>query len=276
MAEGIEEYTIAGNYVTIQARPGGRLGDMFGTGFVMIDPATGNQLEPDPVSGEFPEGGKPLMNDNGFFVRDNTLRKIGNYNPDFMLGVYNSFTFKGINLGFLFDARIGGEILSRTLLIGSTSGMMIETVGNNELGNPKRDPIDQGGGVAPDGVFFDDEGNLVENLSLPVDQRKRLSGRDFYWWVFNRGNEVQGIYDASYLKLREVRLGYTLPNSLTNKIRLSNVRVSFIGRNLLLWTENPHFDPETFSFNGNTIVPGVEDMATPSNRSLGFNISFDF
>ncbi len=278
LPEGIETYTIAGNYMTILAREGGRMGDMYGTGFIELD-QNGNRLIPDPETGELPEGGRPLMNENGFWERDNNLRKLGNYNPDFLLGLYNSITFKGFNLGFLFDWRHGGEVMSRTLLIGGTSGMMIETVGDNELGNPKRDPITDdatSGGVAPDGVFFDDDGNLVENLSLPVGQRKRLSGRDFYWWTFNRGNEAIGMYDASYLKLREVKLGYTLPNTITNRIGLRDVRITLVGRNLFLWTENPHFDPETFSFNSNSIVPGVEDMATPSSRSYGFNIGFKF
>jgi len=284
LPEGIEQYVISGNYMTIIAKEGGRMGDMYGTGFIELD-ENGNRLFPDE-NGDFPEGGRILMNNNGFYERDNNLRRLGNYNPDFLMGVYNSLTYKGINLSFLFDWRQGGEIMSRTLLIGSTSGMMIETVGDNALGNPKRNPIfdtngdllpvDQRGGIAPEGVFLDEDGNLVDNLSLPVDQQKRLSGRDYYWWVFNRGNETQGIYDATYLKLREVKLGYTIPNSLTSKIGINNLRISFVGRNLLLWTENPHFDPETFSFSSNTIVPGVEDMATPSSRSLGFNIGFKF
>lgn len=275
LVEGIDEYVIAGNYMTIIAKEGGRMGDMYGTGFVEVD-ANGNRLVPDPQTGEFPSGGRRVMNDDGFFLRDNTLRKLGNYNPDWMLGLYNSLSFKGVNLGFLFDVRYGGEIMSRTLLIGGTSGMMIETVGNNELGNPKRDPIAQGGGVAPDGVFQDDNGNYIENYSLPEGQRKRLSGRDYYWWVYNRGNEEIGMYDASYVKLREVKLGYTLPNKITRRFGVSDLRLSLVGRNLLLWTENPHFDPETFSFSGNTIVPGVEDMATPSSRSYGFNVSLKF
>ena len=278
LPEGIDQYVIAGNYMTVIAREGGRMGDMYGTGFVEVD-AQGNRLLPDPETGVLPSGGRPLMNDNGFWVRDNNLRNLGNYNPDFMLGLYNNLSFKGFNLGFLLDWRQGGQIMSRTLLIGGTSGMMVETIGNNELGNPKRDPVtgDQtSGGVAPDGVFFDTDGNLVENLDLPVGQRKRLGGRDFYWWTFNRGNEAVGMYDATYLKLREVKFGYTFPNKLTNKFGIRDLRISLVGRNLLLWTENPHFDPETFSFNSNSIVPGVEDMSTPSNRSMGFNVGFKF
>jgi len=84
------------------------------------------------------------------------------------------------------------------------------------------------------------------------------------------------MYDASFLKLREVRLGYTFPKRLAAKIGAQRVAISLVGRNLLLWTENPHFDPEVFSFNSNTIVPGVEDMATPSARSYGVNLNVTF
>ena len=278
LPEGIDRYVIAGNYMTVIAREGGRMGDMYGTGFVELD-ANGNRLLPDPETGELPGGGRPLMNENGFWERDNNLRNLGNYNPDFMLGLYNNLSYKGVNLGFLFDWRQGGSIMSRTLLIGGTSGMMVETIGNNELGNPVRDVVTDdatSGGVAPDGVFLDSDGNMVENLSLPVGQRKRLRGRDYYWWTFNRGNEAVGMYDATYLKLRELKLGYTFPNAMTRKLGIDQLRISLVGRNLLLWTENPHFDPETFSFNSNSIVPGVEDMSTPSSRSYGVNVGFKF
>ncbi len=71
------------------------------------------------------------MNDNGFWVRDNNLRNLGNYNPDWMLGLYNTFSYKGFSLGFLLDMRYGGVVKYRKLLIGVTKGMMVETVGNN-------------------------------------------------------------------------------------------------------------------------------------------------
>jgi len=104
----------------------------------------------------------------------------------------------------------------------------------------------------------------------------RLSGRDFYWSTYNRGNEEVGMFDASFLKLREVRLGYSIPKSLYPGWPVQSITVSAVGRNLALWTENEHFDPETLSFNGGNIVPGVEDMATPSTRSMGFNVSITF
>jgi hypothetical protein len=172
-----------------------------------------------------------------------------------MMGFSNSFTYKGFNLGVLFDWRKGGEIMSRTILIGGTSGMMDFTTVNREEG------------IISPGVIENADGSFRPN-------DVRLSGRDFYWWTYNRNNEEVGIFDASFLKLREVKLGYTLPNGLMGKLPFRDVTLSIVGRNLALWTEQSHFDPESFSFNGGTVVPGVEDMATPSSRSIGVNLNF--
>jgi hypothetical protein len=82
------------------------------------------------------------------------------------------------------------------------------------------------------------------------------------------------MYDASFAKLREVKLGYTLPSKIMQKFPIRDVTVSFVGRNLFLWTDVPHIDPETASSSGGTIIPGVESVAMPSARSYGFNLSF--
>jgi hypothetical protein len=83
-------------------------------------------------------------------------------------------------------------------------------------------------------------------------------------------------YDASYVKLREVTLGYNFPREFISRTPFQDIKVSFVARNLALWTENPHFDPETLSMSGGTLQPGVENMAFPSTRSLGFNINLKF
>jgi hypothetical protein len=84
------------------------------------------------------------------------------------------------------------------------------------------------------------------------------------------------LYDASFIKLREVTLGYTIPGSALAKTPFQEARISLVARNLALWTENPHFDPETLSMSGGTLIPGVEDMAFPSTRSMGFNLNIKF
>jgi hypothetical protein len=82
------------------------------------------------------------------------------------------------------------------------------------------------------------------------------------------------VYDASYVKLREVKIGYTLPNRLLKGVPIRDLNISLVGRNLALWTDVPHVDPETASTAGGTIIPGVESVAIPSAKSYGINLNF--
>jgi hypothetical protein len=81
------------------------------------------------------------------------------------------------------------------------------------------------------------------------------------------------VFDASYVKLREVKIGITIPNKVFGKTPFRDVNISLVGRNLFLWTDVPHIDPETSGLSGGTIVPGVEAMSMPSSRSYGFALS---
>ncbi len=245
LTDGLETYEMSSNYLSVQARVGGRMGDVYGTGLVTVD---------DPSSPFF---GQVVHNEDGFSLRDPNLKNLGNYNPDFTLGWQNNFSYKGFNLGVLFDWRQGGVIMSRTVLIGGTSGLMDFTAEGREEG------------IISEGVIQNADGSYRPN-------DVRLSGRDYYWWRYNRGNEEIGMFDASFLKLREVKLGYNFPQKLLKNTFIRTMTLSLVGRNLALWTENPHFDPETISFNGGTIVPGVEDMALPSSRSYGLNLNVTF
>jgi TonB-linked SusC/RagA family outer membrane protein len=258
------EYAIAGNRVTLIAKDGGAMGDMYGTG--LLKAAEG------PFAGE-------VIFRKGLPIEDPELRKLGNYNPDFIIGFNNDFTFKGINFGFLFDWRQGGDLMSLTRLIAATSGNIVETL-------PGRTP--ELGGI----TFTDDNGNqrtdgiIGEGVKEIVDTEGNVTGYElndypvpasaYYNKRFKRQNEEEGMYDASFVKLREVRLGYTLPNQLFNDV-LKDVKVSFVGRNLMLWNSFNHGDSELISYTGGgQTVVGVEDMAIPSTRSYGFNLSARF
>lgn len=245
LMDGLDEYVMSENYLQVIAKVGERMGDVYGTGFEEVS---------DPTSEYY---GQVIHDADGYPITSSELKKLGNYNPDFMVGFHNEFSFKGINLGVLFDWRHGGVVMSRTVLIGGTSGMMDFTVEGREEG------------IISEGVVENEDGSYSANTVT-------LSARDYYWSKYNRANEEVGLYDASYLKLREVTVGYTFPKSLYSNLPIQSIRLSAVGRNLALWTENPHFDPETLSFNGGTIVPGVEDMATPSSRSMGFNLNIKF
>jgi hypothetical protein len=103
-----------------------------------------------------------------------------------------------------------------------------------------------------------------------------VSASSFYNNFFDRGNEESSLYSASYVKLRQVSLYYTLPNRYASALHMENLKVGLIGSNLLLFTENPHFDPELNAFQERNQVFGVEDFSYPSSRSFGLSIKSNF
>jgi len=229
------------NSVFYIAREGGKVGDMYGTGFVQVD-------------------GQTLYNSNGLPVQDGTLRLLGNYNPDFTMGFNNSFSYKDFNLNILFDWRNGGTIVSRTKALGSTSGVLQETLEGRENGFT-------GDGVT--NVGTPENPQYVPNTtSVPASQ--------FYNNFYDRGNEASALYDASYVKLRQVSLYYNLSDNFVKSIGFQSIKLGLVGSNLLLFTENPHFDPELNALQGRNIVYGVEDMSYPSTRSFGMSLKTQF
>ncbi|WP_240915508.1 SusC/RagA family TonB-linked outer membrane protein [Polaribacter sp. 20A6] len=229
------------NSVFYIAQEGGRVGDMFGTGFVEID-------------------GKILHNANGLPVQDPNLRLLGNYNPDFQIGFNNNFTYKNINLSFLFDWRQGGTIVSRTKTLGSTSGVLKETLIGRETGIVGNGVVNIGTDAAP---------QYVANTT-------NVSAQTYNNSFFDRGNEASALYDASYLKLRQLSIYYKFNKDLVNRIGFQKIKIGLTGSNLFLFTENPHFDPELNALQGQSVTQGVEDFSYPSTRSFGISIKTEF
>jgi outer membrane receptor protein involved in Fe transport len=255
LTEGLDAYTLTDrNGAIIQARVGERMGNIYGVGFERVE---------DPNSEFF---GQIVHNSTGTPLRDPELKLQGNYNPDWMLGLQNNFTYKGISLGFLFDFRYGGIVVSRTKTIGSTSGQLEETVYGRENGY---DLSVEGNGIVSPGVVKNSDGSYSPNTV-------KITSRNWHNRYYERNNVEAAKYDATFLKLREVTIGYTIPKTVFGNMPIQDVRVSLVGRNLALWTENPHFDPETLSMSGGTLQPGIENMAFPSSRSIGFNVNVKF
>jgi TonB-linked SusC/RagA family outer membrane protein len=223
------------------AKKDGLVGDMYGTGFKKVD-------------------GRTVYDSNGAPITDGTLRLLGNYNPDFAIGLNNEFTYKRVVMNVLFDFRYGGIIASRTRSLGNTSGVLKETLEGRE------------GGIVGDGIVnvgTEENPNYVENTT-------RVSANSYYNAIFSRGNEESSLYDASYVKLRQLGLYYSLSTQLSKRIGFQSIKFGFVGSNLLLFTENPHVDPELNALQGRNIVQGVDDMSLPSTRSFGFSIKTQF
>ena len=224
--------------VWYQVEKGGRIGDMYGTGYQKTD------------DGQF------ILDENGNFIADNELQKLGNYNPDFILGISNNFRYKNFNGSFLLDWRQGGILVSRTLALGGVGGQLIETV------NRENDIIAQG--VVNVGS---DENPIYEPNTTAI------SPESYFRQYYDRNHEENNTYDASYLKLRQFSIGYDFPKFMKSEAQLS---IALIGRNLWAWSEIPHFDPEQLAVQGDQFVNGVEDMSYASSRSYGIKISLNF
>ncbi|WP_027064751.1 MULTISPECIES: SusC/RagA family TonB-linked outer membrane protein [Maribacter] len=236
------------NGAFIQAREGGSISAIYGRGFQRVE---------DENSEYF---GQMIINNQGIPERTDDLVYQGDYAPDFTLGMQNTFKYKNIDLGFLIDTRQGGIVVSRTKTIGSTSGQLQETLVGRETGIVAEGVVNTGTAESP----------VYTPNTVNVD------ARTFNNRYYERDNVEAAKYDASYTKLREVSLGYSFPQKMIQQLPISNARISVTGRNLILWTENPHFDPETVGVSGGTLQPGIENMSYPSSRSFTFNLQVNF
>ncbi|WPP50836.1 SusC/RagA family TonB-linked outer membrane protein [Catalinimonas niigatensis] len=264
LAEGIDAFvqSAPGEEATLEARVGERMGALYGPGFERV--AEG------PMTGEI------IIGANGLPIKTTEPIYLGNFNPDWTAGITNSFSFKGFYARGLLDIRYGGVFISRFYNKAMGSGILEET--GRERG--AREP-----GTEYDGLYYhagavqnEDETysqNLVSTDGTASEGIYGTSARNYYK-VYHDHNSESQLFDASYIKLREVAIGYNLPQKLMGRLPFRNVRVSFIGRNLKLWTDNPHFDPETaVATTGGGLIPGFENMSLPSTKSWGFNLSFN-
>lgn len=227
--------------VFVQVEEGGRIGDLYGTGYLKNE------------NGDF------ILTDEGRYIPDNTLQKLGNSNPDFMVGFNNQFNYKNWDLGFLLDWRQGGIIVSRTRALGNVGGQLAETAFRPEEG------------IVPQGVV---NTGTTEN-PVYVQNTTAVTAESYYRQFYDRNHEENNTYDASFLKLRQFSVGYTFEN-LKFLQQDASLRLSLIGRNLFAITENPHFDPEQLAVQGQGFVSGIEDMSYATTRSIGFKAGFNF
>lgn len=238
LAPGIQNYRIANGpfAVTIDAREGQPLGVITGVDYVYDD------------------NGNKIVDDSGVYAFSSELVPLGSTLADWTGGLTNTFSYKGITLSALFSAQYGGEMYSLTSTFGKYSGMMEETVAGN---------IRQLYMIA-DGVREAENGQFVPNDI-------EIAPVDFFASMFGHGRAF--VYDASFVKLRELSLSYALPSSLISKTPFTKASVSIIGRNLAILYKNvPHLDPEA-AVTGSGNIQGYEGGAIPSLRSYGFNIS---
>lgn len=220
---------------------------------------------------QYDDNGNRLVNANGAYVRSETQQVIGSVLPDFTGGVTNNFSYKGFSLSALVDFQVGGDVFSTTNMWGKYSGMFEETVEDNirEEGTVVE-------GVYAPGTMLDLNGDGTAEDVGGQENQTVISAQNHFF--LNGGYNIgkADVYDAGYVYLREVTLSYTLPNTVGDKLKLSNVTIGLFGRNLWLIHSNiPHLDPTALA-NSATNVQGLEGAAMPSIRSFGLNVSFNF
>lgn len=195
----------------------------------------------------------PKMDEHGYLIVDYTLRNIagvdegkyvyaGNVNPKYNMGWRNSFSWKGIDLGFLISARVGGRVSSITQGYMDYFGASKTTAEARDLG-----------------------GALVNGYRIPA--------QDYYSKI---GPSVGAyyIYSATNVRLSELSVGYSLPISKWVPW-IENLRLAFTGRNLLMFYCKAPFDPELTASTG-TYFTGIDNFMMPSLRNLGFSVKVDF
>ena len=211
---------------------------------------------------------------------------IGNVQADWRGGINNAISYKNIRLSALVDAQMGGNFFSLDTYYGYGTGVYDFQAGTNAAGNPIRTNVEDGGGLTfeevaylgietPqqwDGVTVDADGNPVgtEN-STPMWMNDYGNAMG---WALGGPKEMH-IHDASFVKLREVALTYTLPTSALAGLPVAGVDVSFIGRNLaILYKNTPWSDPEAGLAAGN--LQGYQSGAYPTLREVGVNLRVKF
>lgn len=211
--------------------------------------------------------GKRTVGPDGFYLFGDAPDAIlGSVLPKWNAGITTVFNYKGFVLSGLVDISQGGSLYSVDMKYGLATGLFAETAGLNAKGNPIRDPVEDGGGmIYSDAVYADGSPNTTYIWAGDWD-----SG-----WNYGLLPTKYSVYDASYVKLREVSFGYSLPTKILAKSPLSKVTISLVGRNLWLIHKNmPYYDPELSLSAGN--IQGIADGAYPSTRTFGFNVTVGF
>jgi TonB-linked SusC/RagA family outer membrane protein len=230
--------------------------------------------------------GNIIVNNSGIPQADPNKKAFGKFTPDWIGGITNSFSYNNFHLAFLVDASIGGSLFAGSNSTGSYTGVLAMTLpgrdadhgglyyyypdnkkANGTVALPK-------GGSAPAGETVYEDGMIWKGVTSTGAANTTIIPASQYYKA-PRSIEEQFIYSADYVKLREVKLGYTIPAKWVRKIKLVSATVSLVGRNLWIIHKNvPNIDPETAFTNSN--AQGLEDLGNPTVRSYGLNINFKF
>ena len=251
LAADVTQYKLGGfDNLAVLAYEGGGYGEIWGTRFTRVEDKTSPFFGKIIVDG----GGLPTASSNKF--------KLGNQQPKAMLGFTNNFTYKNLSLGFMIDARIGGEIFSGSNHALQKSGNAAATVINGERAD-----------IIVDGVVSDGSGGFTTN-SVGVSPQK-------YWTAItgrsgNLGINEANIYDATNVRLRNINLNYTLPSNWLGDTGIQAAKIGLSANNVWMLKNNLNgIDPESV-FATSTNATGFEYLSPPTTSSVFLNVSLSF
>lgn len=264
LMDGLPEYSMGsadGDNIRYLIKEGTKIGDFYTPSYTKIK--------------EGPHAGAALLDKNGHYIR-NTAEyvKVGNYNPDFTVGLNNTFTYKNLSLNVLVDWRKGGDFYSYVVKSLLTAGLTDNTITGRDaqtggLAWTDSQGIKRNDGMIIPGYIANGDGSYKENNVV-------IAASDYYDNTYNKYYE-RLTYSATFIKLREASLTYTFNNKLLKKLPLSNLSVSLIGRNLYTWTKNGlGYDPETTMSISDGFKQGVGHWTLPGTRSYGLKLTGNF
>ncbi len=219
-------------------------------------------------------GNKLINPGNGKYV-STSIQNIGQATPNFTLGFSTTFKFYGVDLSVLLDMQRGGNMYYTSYMWGLYSGILEESAAFVDGKNVREaGVIPQGvyGRLGADGkvVYLDADGN---ESSSPVTASKPVSAGSYFAAYYDTVDK-QNVFNTNFVKLREIRVGYTFPSKWTGPIK--DLRISAFGRNLAIFGRaNKHFDPEYLQMAGSN-AQGIEGGYIPTTRSFGISLNFNF
>ena len=232
--------------LSLEARVGQPYGTLYGSAYERV---------PD---GEF--AGQIIFKDGIAQVKGG-LQLIGNVAPDWTGGFQNTFTYKNLSVNFLIDAKIGGDIADESSSTGMQTGIYPLTALGREEGVI---------GVGVKNIGSEESPVYVQNdVVQPTKSVTRM--------LSVRSANEGAVFEASYIKLREVSISYSVPRSIVDKVSfVQGARLSIVGRNVaMLYNTHSQIDPE-LNIRGGNLQGALYYTTIPSSRSIGFNLGLTF
>lgn len=248
----------------IVAQVGGQFGSIIGKDFLRND------------------AGEVIHKANGLPEYTAEKQVLGKGIPDWTAGLNNRFTYKGISLEFLLDIKQGMDVYSMTNSVAAGKGLLDVTTQGRDAFNAARasaeaaDPNFDISAWAPTAGYVSEGVVNTGTADNPVyTENTTPVNPQTYWTSVFDNTPAPFIYDASYVKLRELSLGYEFPRSVLGNIGINSLNLSVFGRNLLTFTKDlPNIDPESMYTAGNG--QGFEYGSLPSRQSYGVNLKVTF